>query len=90
MTGAGVSLVTPSSSTVTVVLAPIVLVEPRKQMAMLSALPTPQLPTWVAPPTVTLLLTSVRTFVVPGSVMVIWLFALPDIPPVLEVVNQIV
>ena len=45
LTGAGDSLVTPSSSTVTVVLAAIVLVDPRKQMAMLLALPTPQLPT---------------------------------------------
>ena len=47
--GAGVSVVTPSSSTVTAVLAPMVLVEPIVQISMLSALPMPQLPTWVAP-----------------------------------------
>ena len=83
-------LVTPSSSTVTVVLAAMVLVDPRKQTAMLLALPALQLPREAPPPTVTLLLTSVRTFAVLGRVIVIWLFALPDIPPVLEVVNEYV
>ena len=57
LTGAGDSLVTPSSSTVTVVLAAMVLLDPRKQTAMLLALPTPQLPREAPPPTVTLLLT---------------------------------
>ena len=86
--GAGVSLVTPSSSTVTAVLAPMVAVEPRKQMATLSVGPMPQLPMLVVLlPTVTLLLTSDRTLVFPGSLIVIWLSALPDIPPVLDVVK---
>ena len=83
------SLVTPSSSTVTAVLAPTLLLEPIVQLATLSVGPMPQLPTLVAP-TVTLLLTSLRTLVLPGRVTVIWLCALPDIPPVLEVVKPIV
>src|SRR5581483_3519283 len=88
-TGAGDSLVTPSSSTVTAVLAPMVLPEPIEQMAMLSVGPIPQLtrdPVW--PAAVTLLLTSLRTLVLPGRVIVIWLCAVPDIPPpVLDVVK---
>src|SRR5581483_3953368 len=87
--GAGDSLVTPSSSTVTAVLAPMVLPEPIEQMAMLSVGPIPQLPrdpVW--PAAVTLLLTSLRTLVLPGRVIVIWLCAVPDIPPpVLDVVK---
>ena len=90
LVGAGDSLVTPSSSTVTAVLAPMVAVEPRKQMATLSVGPMPQLPMLVVLlPTVTLLLTSDRTLVLPGRLIVIWLLALPDIPPVLEVVKLI-
>ncbi len=91
LVGAGDSLVTPSSSTVTAVLAPMVAVEPRKQMATLSVGPMPQLPMLVVLlPTVTLLLTSDRTLVLPGSVIVIWLSALPDNPPVADVMKLIV
>src|SRR6202008_2935615 len=79
--GAGDSLVTPSSSTVTGVLAAMVLAEPSEQIAMLSVAPRPQFPRDAPPPTVMLLLTSLRTLVLPGRVMVIWLCALPDIPP---------
>src|SRR5581483_11679377 len=89
--GAEEGLVTPSSSTVTAVLAPMVLPEPIEQMAMLSVGPIPQLPrdpVW--PAAVTLLLVSVRTLAVGGSSTVIWLCAVPDIPPVEDVVNEIV
>src|SRR5437763_274673 len=86
LTGEGGWLVTPSRWPVTAGLAAIVLVEPSEQMAMLSVGPMPQLPREDPPATVMLLLTSLRTLVLPGSVMVIWLCALPGFLALLGVV----
>ncbi len=91
--GAGDSVVTPSSSTVSVSPAVTVLPAVIVQTSTVWEL-TPQVPTWVlVVVSVTMALTIVVVLkgvvAVAGKVIVIWLCAVPDIPPVLEVLNVI-
>ena len=91
--GAGDSVVTPSSSTVSVSPAVTVLPALMVQTSTVFEL-TPQVPTCVlVVVSVTMALTIVVVLkgevAVPGNVIVIWLCAVPDIPPVLEVLNVI-
>ena len=91
--GAGDSVVTPSSSTVSVSPAVTVLPALIVQTSTVFEL-TPQVPTCVlVVVSVTMALTIVVVLkgevAVPGNVIVIWLCAVPDIPPVLEVLNVI-
>ena len=93
LAGAGDSVVTPSSSTMSVSPAVTVLPALIVQTSTVWEL-TPQVPTWVlVVVSVTMALTIVVVLkgevAVPGNVIVIWLCAVPDIPPVLEVLNVI-
>ena len=83
--GAGDSVVTPSSSTLSVSPAVTVLPAAIVQTSTVWEL-TPQVPTWVfVVVSVTMALTIVVVLkgevAVPGNVIVIWLCAVPDIPP---------
>ncbi len=91
--GAGDSVVTPSSSILSTSPAVTVLPAAMVQTSTVWEL-TPQVPTWVlVVVSVTMALTIVVVLkgvvAVAGKVIVIWLCAVPDIPPVLEVVNVI-
>ena len=91
--GAGDSVVTPSSSTLSTSPAVTVLPALMVQTSTVFEL-TPQVPTCVlVVVSVTMALTIVVVLkgevAVAGNVIVIWLCAVPDIPPVLEVVNVI-
>ena len=93
LAGAGDSVVTPSSSTLRVSPAVTLLPEEMVQTSTVWEL-TPQVPTWVlVVVSVTMALTIVEVLkgvvAVPGNVIVIWLCAVADIPPVPEVVNVI-
>ena len=91
--GAGDSVVTPSSSIVSTSPAVTVLPAAIVQTSTVWEL-TPQVPTWVlVVVSVTMALTIVVVLkgevAVPGNVIVTWLCAVPDIPPVPEVLNVI-
>ncbi len=93
MAGAGDSVVTPSSSILRVSPAVTLLPEEMVQTSTVWEL-MPQVPTWVlVVVSVTMALTIVEVLkgvvAVPGNVIVIWLCAVADIPPVPEVVNVI-
>ena len=93
LTGAGDSVVTPSSSTLSASPAVTLLPEEMVQTSTVWEL-TPQVPTCVlVVVSVTMALTIVVVLngevAVAGNVIVIWLCAVPDIPPVLEVLNVI-
>ena len=86
-------MVTPSSSTLRVSPAVTVLPALIVQTSTVWEL-TPQVPTWVlVVVSVTMALTIVVVLkgevAVPGNVIVTWLCAVPDIPPVPEVLNVI-